>query len=204
MRRIAHRLLTGFPALAVAILALLAAANPEGARRHLEGFVEMVSHGRFFWLCVVIIVGYFAVWWLTSIEPKSRRQRIQSGLRRFHHTLNSQLSRVRDCNAYEEVVVVREEMGRTLNEIGQWLQENMSQAAFEKFKSPHFNAVSWSWPGEHAHFEREGRTNLLSLNYARLKVLDEFLSSDGWDGDEPGFGQRLARRVRQPSSANRL
>jgi hypothetical protein len=193
MRKVAHRILSSFPMLAVAILALMAAANPKGAEIRLNGFIELMRDQRFLWLCMLILAAYFLLWWVTSIEPTPRRNIVQRGLRRQHLDLTqvqNQLSAAADDAEFE---VSMERLQEALNRTADWINFNMDAAAIEMFKAPSRNASSFAWPSNPGSALAGKRSDVLGLNAARLKVLETFLKHDGWDGPKPKMRERIKR-----------
>ena len=194
MRKLTHRLLTGFPAFAVAILALLAAANPPGARLRLSGFIELMSDQRFLWLCIGIVAAYFLSWWLTSIEPRSRRSQIQAGLKPHYEAINRWGLAIKHTANEDELTKFTPDLEAVLTEAGNWILDNMGRAAFEKFKIPRVGSLIWTWPGQ-SPVAAQKRSNIICLNEARLEVLSEFLRYDAWDGEAPSLRQRALKRI---------
>lgn len=164
----------------------------------------------FGWALTLLVVGLlgalvtiaYATLWL--IQPKSRRQRIQAGLRPHLEILTRMAHQFKAAQTYEEVKALIPDMDSALSAAGNWIRENMAPAAFEKFKTPPTGTTAWSFPGE-GSIAAEHRSNIVVLNEARLDVLDTFLRYDGWDGEDPSWGQRIKRKVakwKKPTSAS--
>lgn len=137
MRRILHRILTSLPAFVIGLLALLAASNPAGAQVRLTSFVELMSDQRFFWLCVALLVGYFVLWWTTSLEPKPRAVRLrEKGLLPIFDQMQGFCNKFR-ANGLSpdeaEQLVCSAETAHT--EIQNWLRANMGEAAVAAYQS---------------------------------------------------------------------
>ena len=197
MRRIIHRLLTSFPPFGIALAGLLAASNPAGAKVRVDGFIELMSDGRFFWLCLAVLLGYFILWWITSLEPVSHRKRLQNGLRRHFEELSKAIDEVRTAKTDADFESKRDCLQITLQSAADWIEQNMGTPAFEKFKSPDWSSSSWSWPGEHDPETVKIRNEVITLSRARRDVIDTFLRYDGWDGAEPSFGATVLKRISQ-------
>lgn len=184
MRKNIHRVLSGLPLFGLAVLGLWAAAAPldtNAAYKALQS--HLAQRPPLAWGLLAIIVLYAALWWHTSAEPISRRRRIQLGLQPHFETLSRFQQRLQEAQTPADVEELMPAFRTALEVAGGWIQANMSQAAFEKFKAPTVSAAWWPWPGK-AQGAAESRSNALSLNKARLGVLDTFLQSDGWDGPE--------------------
>jgi hypothetical protein len=193
MRKIYHRLLSAFPMLALAVLALMAAADPDAAKIRLYGFMELTSDARFFWLCIALVVGYFVIWWLTSLEAKSRRQRIQDGLRPHFQEMANAGHALKLAATDDEFHQRLSELDPVLQSSAQWVMDNMGEAAFTKFNRAQSDSLRWTWPGEHAPGLMARRSEAINFQNARIEVLDTFLRSDGWDGPSLGWAARIRR-----------
>jgi len=194
MRRIVHRLLTGFPMLVVAILALLAAADPTQAKVYLYRIIDLMSDERFFWLCIVVVVSYFVLWWVTSLEPRSRRQKLQERLRTYHHQLTDAEARIKTASSDADFLAASDKTTELLPPICQWIIDNMGNAAFTKFNNASVEwAGDWSWPSNKGSALAKQRSNTINFVHARIQILDIFLQSDGWDG-VPTSKWALAKR----------
>lgn len=183
--------------LAVALLALLAAADPTKAKVYLYKFIGVMTDERFFWLCVALVGGYFLLWWITSIEPKSRRKKIQDGLRPLFRELSEYEARLKNAGNDEELKEVVEELNVFLQKICQWIIDNMGGAAFTKFNHAQSLANSWTWPNNPNSELAGKRSNTICFVRARLDVLDLFLQSDGWDGQPVGRWPLIKRNYAQ-------
>lgn len=153
----------------------------------------------FGWAMALISVGLismfatiaYAVLWL--VQPKSRRQRIQMALQPRYEKLSQFQDRLRSAQEHEEVVALTPDFQAALTETADWISDNMSSAAFEKFKSPKVDSLFLSWPSDPGNAQH--RSNMVMLNQARLEVLDTFLRYDGWDGEEPRLRDRIKTRI---------
>lgn len=140
------------------------------------------------------VVAYFIAWWLTSLEPPSRRHKVQRGLQPHYEALSRLQQRLQDADSPEEVEELMPDLQSALTAAGSWIKDHMTQAALEKFKAPSFSASCWPWPGK-AQGAARSRSNALSLNRARLDVLDTLLKYDGWDGPTPPLHKRIAKML---------
>ena len=198
MRKIVHRLLTGFPMLGIALLALLAAADPAQAKVQLDKFVVVMTDDRFFWLCIAIVVGYFLLWWVTSIEPKTRRKKIQDGIRPLFRQMTDLDIRIKKAESDAEFLAVAVELDRIVPPICQWIMDNMGDAAFAKFNFAQQGAsMDWTWPSNPGSALAGKRNNVLNFVRARIEVLDIFLQSDGWDGPPTGRWALTKRKFQE-------
>lgn len=179
--------------LALAILALMAAADPEGAKVRLYGFIELMSDVRFFWLCIGLVTGYTLIWWITSLAPKSRRQCIQDGLRPHFQAMTNAGYALKLAATDDEFRQRLAELDPALQSSAQWVMDNMGEAAFTKFNRAQSASLHWTWPGEHAQGLVEQRSNAINFQNARIEVLDTFLRYDGWDGPSLGWAGRIRR-----------
>ena len=197
MRRNIHRVLSGLPILVAAYLALWVSAFPNKARdAYKVTSALLVSDARFFWLCSALIGAYAILWWLTSLAPRSRRAEIQAELRDHQAALAAINRKIRAATTDVEYEQLRIELQAALNSAANWIERNMSAAALEMFQMPASKiSFAWSWPGDHNADLIQDRSGVITLNEARLAVLETLMKHDGWDASTPSLWQRISGRV---------
>src|SRR6185369_1808131 len=185
MRRIVHRILSGAPVTVAAYLAIWATAFPAmAAQKYLAFRGLLMSDARFFWLCLALITAYVFIWWMTSIEPKSRRKKIQEGLRPHYVKMSNAFDQLFLIETDGEWMGADEALKPVLQPCAQWISDNMGEAALTKFLRPQYETLVWTWDNGHDHDPeiKRARDGVINLQQARVEVLDTFLQNDGWDG----------------------
>jgi hypothetical protein len=202
MRKVVHRVLSAFPMFAPAVLGVLAAADPVGAKRTFDWWTAHMSDSRFFWLSMLGIGLYFLLWWVTSLESKPRRQKIREGLQPHFETTSEHFRLLKSAETDGDFLAIENPIEEDQSEICDWIRDNVGPAAFAKFITLEPSAGIWIWPGEHDPQVKRKRDNMLSGVQGRLANLQVLMQSEGWDGPAPTMRQRISKRLK--AGLNRL
>jgi hypothetical protein len=181
----------------IALGGIWASAYPDRAKQIFRFWSEAMSDARFYWLCIALVFAYAIMWWITSLEPKSRRQKIQAGLNPHYQKMAQIFSDLRTAPTDEEFNQCEARLDGILTDCLQWIADNMSPAALEDIGHPTISGGHWTWSGTHDSELIKKRNSILSWQGARMAVLDKFLMNDAWDGDAPTIIQRLKRKYRK-------
>ncbi|MEQ1519280.1 MAG: hypothetical protein ABL931_22620 [Usitatibacteraceae bacterium] len=195
MRRIAHRILSAAPIVAPAFAGVWATAEPAKAKDLFEKATLMMSDERFFWLCLALISGYALLWWLTSLEPTSRREKLKKGLRPLYAETATILSKLKRIENDDQLRIALKETDTHQQGVVDWLEANMGQAAVRKFLTINRTSHSYIWAGNHDPILANRRDQYLDALHGRVENLDCLLESDSWDGPQPSIWQRLMKVI---------
>jgi hypothetical protein len=198
MRKVLHRILSAAPITAAAYLTIWATAFPVRAAERYTSFRHLLmSDARFFWLCVAVITGYAVLWWLSSLEPKSRRQKLQKGLRPYFKQMSAFSAELKNAETDAEFLAKTEEINAALGPCCQWIMDNMGDVAFEKFNNAPIDSLIWTWPSNPNSEIRDKHNNGINFMNSRVETLELFLRSDAWDGVPTGRWALIKRRYKR-------
>lgn len=200
MRRIIHRILSAAPIVAPAFVGVWATAEPARAKALFDKATLMMSDERFFWLCLALISGYALLWWLTSLEPTSRREKLIKGLQPLYAETASILRGLKRIESDDMLRVALDEIDAHQQGVVNWLEANIGQAAVQKFLTVNRTSHSYIWTGNHDHALANRRDLYLDALHGRVENLDCLLVSDSWDGPQLPIWQRLTKVLRRGKS----
>lgn len=181
MRNVVHKLLSALPTFALAVLALVASADPPAAKQTLDNLTALLLFPLAFWGIFVIILLYVALWWFTGVEKPTHRAKIKPELLKFYTSFIVGQNEMITATTDEKFDLAREKLKASLDLAAPWIFNNLGPAAHARLKSPTSQSLDYVWEGEHLSEIRQIRNNCLSLNAARIKILDEMVQSNAWD-----------------------
>lgn len=189
MRKIAHRLLTGAPALTLAFLSLWGTAYPERAKRLFANFTSMIEATGLWPWCALIVV-YFSLWWWTSLETKSPHDKLKARLRIFHTRVASHRGTMIDAENDTDFEQAQRLYMADVQAIADWVSDNLGLMARQKFAQPRLAAGGYFWPSNAGSTLAEARSTALIYADARLTAIQDFIR------DETFYEGGITRRER--------
>jgi hypothetical protein len=182
LRTVAHRLLSSTPPFSATVYAIWAGANQEKARTQLDLFAANMTNSWFAAATFSAAFLWWVLWWVTSIEPTTRRHRLQAKLRIIRTDLSAWRRRVAVAptdDAFTSEIETFDQLGPHF----EWVAENMGTVACDRLNHPpEVSNGHWSWPANPSATLARDRSMTLCMADARIKVVDQFLQSDAWDG----------------------
>lgn len=172
-------------------------ANPTKFSPAWDGFALQMQERPTFWAAIGIVILYAVLWWLTSLEPTSRREKLKNGLRPFYAETATILSKLRHLEGDEEFRAALVETDTHQQGVVDWLEVNMGQAAVRKFLTVNRPSHSYVWDGIHDQTLANRRDQYLDALHGRIENLDCLLESDSWDGPQLSFWQRSMKAIRR-------
>jgi hypothetical protein len=183
VRQIVHRILSATPFLLVAVAGILATAFPEETKRLFWEANQSLGVAANRYLGLATILGYFLLWWFTSLPVETTRKKTQKSLRDFQSKLLAFQGSLADAGSDKEFDCQLDDLGALLKSMESWVENNMDATAVDRLVNPARPKGHFSYSGQGStdptFFSR--RENILSLNYARLTALDDLIKNDGWD-----------------------
>ena len=183
VRQIIGRLLSGAPFFVLAIAGVWATAFPDDAQKSFWALNVLLSDAWTRAAVVAAVVIYFVGWWWSSLPAEHPRKSTQRALVDFHAKLDASQRNLRSAASETEFSEQKILLEAVLSELHDWVVPNMSQAAWDRLVSPYRTAGGWTYSGlgpSDPNFYNL-RDNVLSLNQARIGILDEMIKHDAWD-----------------------
>jgi hypothetical protein len=182
-KQIVHRLLSSAPFFVLALAAIFAEPSGQGNRDIFWAVNAFFQNPLNALLGFIAVLSYFALWWWSSLTNQDSRKLTQRGLVDFSAQLDAAQRSLRSAASEAEFADQLEALEVALKQLHDWMTTNMSEAAWQRMISPNRQAASWSYSGQGAsdpNFHNH-RDNVLSLNQARIGILDEMIKCDAWD-----------------------
>jgi hypothetical protein len=195
MRRFANRSLSIAPPTAIGIMTLYSAAHPDKFTAWWDWFALQLQDVTTFRFLVAGVVIYAALWWLTSMEPTSRREKLKRGMRPFYAETAAILSALKRYEHDEELRAALLETDTHQQGVVDWLELNMGQAAVRKFLTVNRPSHCYVWIGQHDQALVNRRDQYLDALHGRVENLEQLLESDSWDGPQPTLCQRFTKVI---------
>ena len=183
VKQVAHRLLSSAPFFVLALAAVFAVPSGQGNRDIFWAANEFFQKPLNAIAGVAVIFAYFALWWWTSLPVAEPRKLTQKSLVEFNAQLDAAQRSLRSADSEAKFAAQVTALEATLTQLRDWMISNMSEAAWQRMVSPYRFAGDWSYAGEgpiDPNFYNN-RGGILSLNQARIGVLDEMIKCDAWD-----------------------
>lgn len=185
MRRVVHKLLSAAPTSLIGVAGIYFGVNPEKLSTTWQAFVLKMQDNLTFWAAVIFVSSYIFVWWLTSLDPEDRHQKIKRELLHWYYlTVESEQS-MRQVATDEDAEKLLQEINSEQNAAFIWISANMSPAAAKKFLSRPGGSFSYLWPGQHSQEMVRRRDGTIDTLRDRASNIQDMMNFDSWDGPAP-------------------
>lgn len=154
------------------------------------------------WICIAFVMLYTVLWWFTSLEPVSRREKLKRGLRPLYTETANILSNIRKIDDDDDFRDALKTVDTHQQGVVDWLAANMGEAAVRKFLTVNRTSHSYIWKGQHDQQLTNMRDNYLDALHGRIENLNSLLESDSWDGPQPSFWEKVKKATNHAKTRN--